>query len=389
MQAGYTGVFAIPWAQTFTDGMRNAPLALLQIGARWSWTGQAATRLDGPQNVLRLDAGTAAAQAPAGAARRVHRLAGSTGLRTTRPPPGIEEAAQSPCGAGELVLTDGRNAYSARLITAPDGAPRLLAFDGAVPAPGAETWVAHLGARAAASMPRRIRCIWAGSSGDGAAAGNAPGKAGTVATEGAAPASRKAGLLIGLLRGTHIATPAGATAVERLEIGDLVQTADAGAQPVMWVGQWQLSGARLYTDPALRPVRIRAHAMGPGRPDRDLHVAPRQRVVLRGPAAQALFNTAEVLAAAEDLRDDMRILRASGAARITCHAVLLARPHLLCANGLDVEGLHPAHPDYGFLPSDPHRAAMPAAAQTPGPPLRRALCPAEAAILCHAGARGY
>lgn len=409
MQAGYSGVFAIPWTQTFTDGLRAAPRSLVRTGASWSWTGRGATRLDGPQDVLRLDAGTAAPRVPAGAVRRIRRLispADPVGAPAIAPA-AILDAAQIPRAADEVVLTDGRRAYVARLIAAPDGAVRVLTFEGAVPPPGVETWVARLGLANAADpgegagdigCTREGRDAYESAPVAGAASARHPAPEGAlpecatanaVAIRHADGPGRAIGSPFGVMQGTRIATPDGERPVEELETGDRVLTADAGPQAVLWIARWHLSGARMFTDPGLRPVRLRAHALGPGRPSRDLHVSPRQQLVLRGPGAEALFNTSEVLVAAEDLRDDLRVLRSAGAGRVSCHAIGLARPHLLYANGVDVVALYPEHSTCEGLPADPRAALPEALPEAPVPPVRRTLCPGEAAILRHAARLGH
>lgn len=79
--------------------------------------------------------------------------------------------------------------------------------------------------------------------------------------------------------GTGIATRAGLAPVETLSIGDRVLTRDHGFQPVRWVGKRQVSCAKFPTTPNSLPVLIRADALGPGRPERDMIVSPRHRVL--------------------------------------------------------------------------------------------------------------
>ena len=76
-------------------------------------------------------------------------------------------------------------------------------------------------------------------------------------------------LIVCFLTGTRIATPQGETAVEDLNIGDLVQTADGKTVPVRWVG-WQKVVCAFYPPARLTPVRVRAGALGNALPHRDL-----------------------------------------------------------------------------------------------------------------------
>jgi len=63
--------------------------------------------------------------------------------------------------------------------------------------------------------------------------------------------------------GTLIATPAGPRPIETLAVGDLVDTADDGPQPIRWIGR------RGYAFPPTpekhKPIQIKAGALGPGR----------------------------------------------------------------------------------------------------------------------------
>ena len=75
------------------------------------------------------------------------------------------------------------------------------------------------------------------------------------------------------LPGTRIATPSGEVAVETLQPGDLVLTADGRAVPVRWVGRQTVITALANPVQGL-PVRIAAGALGENLPARDLLVSP-------------------------------------------------------------------------------------------------------------------
>ncbi len=62
--------------------------------------------------------------------------------------------------------------------------------------------------------------------------------------------------------GTMIRTSRGEQPIEEIAEGDLVLTADAGLQPVAWVGTRHLDAAQLAEHPELRPVVIRKGAFG-------------------------------------------------------------------------------------------------------------------------------
>ncbi len=81
--------------------------------------------------------------------------------------------------------------------------------------------------------------------------------------------------------GTGIATQSGLKAVETLEVGDRVLTRDCGFQPVRWVGQRNVSCTKFPANPNSLPVLIRADALGPGCPERDMIVSPRHRILTK------------------------------------------------------------------------------------------------------------
>lgn len=83
------------------------------------------------------------------------------------------------------------------------------------------------------------------------------------------------------LAGTGIETDTGVVPVQDLRIGDPVRTADGRAVPVMWIGRQKVS-TRFDVAARLRPVRIRAGALGPNRPRRDLCLTPDHAVLIDG-----------------------------------------------------------------------------------------------------------
>lgn len=80
--------------------------------------------------------------------------------------------------------------------------------------------------------------------------------------------------------GTQIATSTGPRDVERLDIGDVIQTADGTMTPVKWVGRKTVH--KLFSGPHMQPVRIKAGALGGGLPHADLTVTADHGMVLDG-----------------------------------------------------------------------------------------------------------
>lgn len=101
--------------------------------------------------------------------------------------------------------------------------------------------------------------------------------------------------------GTRIATPKGEVAVERLQTGDRVLTRDNGIQTIRWVGQKKLDHLQLKMLKELRPVRIKAGALGAGKPERDMMVSPMHRMLVVSDVARMHFGQSEVLVPAKDL----------------------------------------------------------------------------------------
>jgi hypothetical protein len=80
--------------------------------------------------------------------------------------------------------------------------------------------------------------------------------------------------------GTDILTPTGYKKVESLQPGDHVMTLDNGPQEILWTrtNEQPLESA----DVDAKPVLIKAGALGPGRPARDLIVSPQHRILVGG-----------------------------------------------------------------------------------------------------------
>jgi hypothetical protein len=86
--------------------------------------------------------------------------------------------------------------------------------------------------------------------------------------------------------GTMIRTPEGEVAVETLRRGDLVCTLDGRVVPVDWLGVQTVS--TIFTDKLrVRPIRIRAGALGQNVPARDLLISPDHAILVEGALIQA------------------------------------------------------------------------------------------------------
>lgn len=102
-------------------------------------------------------------------------------------------------------------------------------------------------------------------------------------------------------RGTHIQTERGEVAVENLVVGDRVLTFDHGYQPIRWLGSRLIGGGELAVTPKLRPIRIRAGALGVGLPCYDLVVSPQHRLMVSSKIVENMFGERAALIAAKQL----------------------------------------------------------------------------------------
>lgn len=150
--------------------------------------------------------------------------------------------------------------------------------------------------------------------------------------------------------GTLIDTPFGPRDVATLEVGDLVLTADQGPQPIRYVARRRLSPADLHLAPHLRPVTIRAGALAPGLPTRDLTVSPQHRMLLTGWRAQLHFGLEEVLVPARGLVNDNSILVDHRPAPVDYIHLCLDQHQILTAHGAQTESLLPGALEKSDLP---------------------------------------
>lgn len=138
---------------------------------------------------------------------------------------------------------------------------------------------------------------------------------------------------------TLIETDKGARVIADLKIGDRVMTRDNGLQAIRWIGFSHISAAHLAAVPSLRPVRIRAGALGQGLPEADLVVSPQHRILVRSKIAQKMFGTDEVLVAAKQLMLLAGIGLAYDLDSVTYVHMLFDRHEVVISNGAETESL--------------------------------------------------
>lgn len=142
------------------------------------------------------------------------------------------------------------------------------------------------------------------------------------------------------VRGTLIETEFGAIRVEELTEGTRVWTRDNGLQPIRWIGSRVLDAGTLERNDKLKPIRIRAGALGANMPSQDLLVSPQHRILVRSRIAQKMFGTDEVLVAAKQLLQIEGIdVVASGEAVEYFH-FLFDQHEIVLSNGAETESLY-------------------------------------------------
>ncbi|WP_166417326.1 Hint domain-containing protein [Cochlodiniinecator piscidefendens] len=352
METGFRGTFVISWHQTDVEGQKATTLDCLDVGATWRWSGKA-VRVDGPDNILSLGGAEGAVDLRKRAARTVRRLVG-VALDTSRLSDRVEFEDDLEPERG-FVVTDGRRTYTVTLIDVAGSAAPLLMIMDDLPPTDTDLWIVH------------------------AAMGNQKSFPGDVATGG----------VICFTHGTKLLTPDGPKRVEDLNEGDKLCTKDSGAQEIRWSGHRRMTGARLYAMPHLRPIRLRAGALGNGEPDEDLLVSPEHRVLLHGAEAQMLFNTPEVLVAAKDLINDHTVMVDRSVREVTYHHLLLDRHEIVWANGVETESFHPANASLQSIEKDQrdrllnHLPGVEANPHSYGDYARRNLSQSDVHILLH------
>lgn len=147
------------------------------------------------------------------------------------------------------------------------------------------------------------------------------------------------GTILCFTRGTLIETLHGPVAIEALRPKDQIVTRDNGAQPLLWVGSRRLIQSALEKQINLYPIRIRAGALGPGKPAMDLTVSPQHRVLVSSKIAQRMVGVAEVLIAAKHLLHLDGIDIATDLLEVEYFHMLFEGHQILQSNGAETESL--------------------------------------------------
>lgn len=189
--------------------------------------------------------------------------------------------------------------------------------------------------------------------------------------------------------GTRLTTWRGEVPVEAIEPGDVLPTVSGlrgGYGRVRWVG-WRQIDLRRHPQPEkVQPVRIRAGALGEGRPVRDLLLSPDHALWLEG-----------ALIPVKLLVDGLGVVQERGWASVTYVHVELELHDAILAEGVAAESyldtgnrsafsngsvLTMLHAEFGPMSDHVPERLAPRMARNGGPALRRAK-----AILAERGGR--
>lgn len=140
--------------------------------------------------------------------------------------------------------------------------------------------------------------------------------------------------------GTLIDTADGPRPVETLREGDLVRTKDGGLSWLSWVAFRHLTPRHIDISPNLRPILIRAGALGPGMPQQNLLVSPQHRVLVTSRIARRLIGAEEALVPAKHLCGLPGIEVMDPANGVGYHHLLFERHEIVRSNGCWTKSLY-------------------------------------------------
>jgi hypothetical protein len=139
--------------------------------------------------------------------------------------------------------------------------------------------------------------------------------------------------------GTLIKTRHGDVTIEDLTVGDLVYTVDNGYRPILWIGNRIVDETELTLRPKLKPVYIRAGALGNNTPEIDLKVSPQHRVFVRSKIAMRMFGTSEILIPAIKLVELDGIYQLRDCSDVTYWHMMFDVHEIVLSNGAQTESL--------------------------------------------------
>ena len=136
--------------------------------------------------------------------------------------------------------------------------------------------------------------------------------------------------------------------VEELLVGDKVITRDNGLQEIAWVGHREFSSMDLDRNEDLRPILIKAGALGPNAPETDILVSPNHRMLITNDITALVFDERETLVAAKHLLGKKGVKRVN-IGGVGYHHVLFEHHEVILGNGAWSESFQPGDYSLGTL----------------------------------------
>lgn len=151
--------------------------------------------------------------------------------------------------------------------------------------------------------------------------------------------------------GTQIATDKGTRAIEALRPGDRVITRDNGIQEIAWAGHREFTSADLNAHEDLRPILIKAGALGHNTPETDILVSPNHRMLITSDVTALVFDERETLVAAKHLLGKKGVSRVNNGGT-GYHHILFEHHEVVLGNGAWSESFQPGDYSLGTLEND-------------------------------------
>src|ERR1700758_1090510 len=149
-------------------------------------------------------------------------------------------------------------------------------------------------------------------------------------------------------RGALILTGRGEVRIEDLAIGDMVVTISGEAKPIKWIGRRSYAGQFITGNRAVLPIVVRAGALTPDIPVRDLWVSPRHALLLDG-----------VFVPAELLINGQTILQAEAVDQVDYFHLEFEAHEAILAEGTPAESYVEYDNRHGFHNADEFAALYP------------------------------
>ena len=142
--------------------------------------------------------------------------------------------------------------------------------------------------------------------------------------------------------GILIQTTEGPVAVEDLQPGMLLETADGAASQLMWKGAITIvPGAPTLSEEPSKLYRVMPDAFGLGRPLQDQTFGPAARRLDRDPLVRAALGTDKALVPLSAMADGMGVIEVNPVSPTKVYHLVCESHEMILASGLEVESFHP------------------------------------------------